>query len=89
LWYFNIFVDNHVAHPTRLKKLSSEIENWVFDVAERLALNPAPKNSRKVANSPYMRIKPDRQIDSMETKQYKAVQPCRVGKVLFVQRLPH
>ncbi len=62
----------------QLKKLSSEIENWVFDVAESLASNPVPKNSRKVANSPYMRIKPDRQIDSMDTKQYKAVQDYRL-----------
>jgi len=39
----------------QLKKLSKEIEDWVFDVAERLASNPIPKNSRTVVNSPYMR----------------------------------
>jgi len=37
----------------QLKKLSNEIEDWVFDVAERLASNPVPKNSFKVANSIY------------------------------------
>ncbi|RKZ49622.1 MAG: type II toxin-antitoxin system RelE/ParE family toxin [Candidatus Parabeggiatoa sp. nov. 3] len=48
----------------QLKKLSKEIEDWVFDVAERLASNPIPENSRTVVNSPYMQIKPDRQIST-------------------------
>ncbi|MDM8561125.1 hypothetical protein [Candidatus Parabeggiatoa sp. HSG14] len=60
----------------QLKKLSKEIEDWVFDVSERLASNPIPENSRTVANSSYMRIKPDRQIDCLETKQYKAQRRC-------------
>ena len=66
----------------QFKKLSKEIEDWVFDVAERLASNPTPKNSRIVANSPYMRIKPDRQIDNLETRQYKAVQDYRLVYLL-------
>ncbi len=39
-----------------LKKLSKEVEDWFFDVAERLVLNPIPKNSRTVVNSPYTRL---------------------------------
>jgi mRNA-degrading endonuclease RelE of RelBE toxin-antitoxin system len=66
----------------QLKKLSKEVEDWVFDVAERLVLNPMPKNSRTVANSPYRRIKPDRQIDSLETTQYKAVRDYRLVYLL-------
>ena len=66
----------------QLKKLPNEIEDWVFDVAERLASNPIPKNSKTVVNSHYMRIKPDRQIDSLETKQYKAVQDYRLVYLL-------
>jgi len=66
----------------QLKKLSKEIEDWVFDVAERLASNPIPENSRTVVNSPYMRIKPDRQIDNLETRQYKAVQDYRLVYLL-------
>lgn len=36
-----------------LKKATKELQNWVFDVAERLGLNPMPKNSKIVTNSPY------------------------------------
>ncbi len=65
-----------------LIKLSKEVEYWVFDVAERLASNPKPDNSRTVVNSSYMRIKPDRQIDNLETKLYKAVQDYRLVYLL-------
>jgi len=66
----------------QLKKVSKEVEDWVFEVTERLALNPVPKNSKSMANSPYRRIKPDRQIDSLKTKQYKAVQHFRLVYLL-------
>ena len=66
------------AVSRQLKKLSKGVQDWVFDVAERLALNPMPPNSQTVVNSPYRRIKPDRQIDNLDTKQYKAVQDYRL-----------
>jgi len=30
----------------QLKKVSKEVEDWVFEVTERLSLNPTPKNSK-------------------------------------------
>ncbi len=66
----------------QLKKASKEVEDWFFEVTERLALNPKPKNSKAMTNSPYRRIKPDRQIDSLKTKQYKAVQNFRLVYLL-------
>lgn len=62
----------------QLKKVPQEVQDWVFDVAERLALNPTPINSKAMVNSPYRRIKPDRQTDCLKTKQYKAVKDFRL-----------
>ena len=62
----------------QIKKASKEVEDWVFEVTERLAVNPAPDNSKVMTNSPYRRIKPDRYIDNLKTKQYKAVQNFRI-----------
>ncbi len=66
----------------QIKKLPKEVKDWFLDVTEKLASAPTPKNSRTVTNSPYMRIKPDRHIDDLETKQYKAVQNYRIVYLL-------
>ncbi|MDM8566862.1 type II toxin-antitoxin system RelE/ParE family toxin [Candidatus Halobeggiatoa sp. HSG11] len=71
----------------QVKKLPEEVRDWFFEVTENLASNPTPKNSRTVTNSPYMRIKPDRHIDNLETKQYKAVQNYRIVYLLHEESI--
>jgi len=39
------------AVSRQLKKLSKGVQDWVFDVAERLALNPMPPNSQTVVKN--------------------------------------
>jgi mRNA-degrading endonuclease RelE of RelBE toxin-antitoxin system len=62
----------------QIKKVAKEVKDWVFEITGRLAFNPTPKNSKSMTNSPYRRIKPDRHIDSLNTKQYKSVQNFRL-----------